>query len=82
MDEFHCYDCDIDTLEIGEYYMVDDHVWVTLASMDENDGMLCIGCLEARIGRTLNNDDFTDAPVNHPTFLPNQSSRLTDRLEA
>src|SRR3974390_1908830 len=26
--------------------------------------MLCIGCLEKRIGRTLMRCDFTDAPIN------------------
>jgi hypothetical protein len=42
--------------------------------------ILCVGCLEARIGRTLMACDFTDAPVNNPKteFM---SDRLRDRLQ-
>jgi hypothetical protein len=41
--------------------------------------ILCIGCLEQRIGRTLAADDFTDAPVNDPTYS-DISDRFRDRL--
>lgn len=41
--------------------------------------MLCIGCLEARLGRLLQPDDFTDAPINDPDFLP-MSDRLRSRI--
>lgn len=80
MDGFHCYDCEVDTLEIGEYYMVNDHVWTRLAGMGKDDGMLCIGCLEARIGRTLCNEDFPDLPVNN-SILYSHSDRIRDRIE-
>jgi hypothetical protein len=30
----------------------------------QNEGMLCIGCLETRLGRQLTHEDFTDCPVN------------------
>jgi hypothetical protein len=39
--------------------------------------ILCIGCLEKRIGRTLCRADFTDVPINR---FPNNSDRLRDRL--
>jgi hypothetical protein len=42
--------------------------------------MLCIGCLEERLGRRLNANDFTDAPVNHGFTW--QSERLQNRLAA
>lgn len=29
-------------------------------------GMLCVSCLENRIGRELTPDDFTDAHLNDP----------------
>ena len=48
-----CLDCQINTLEAYEYYMVHDHVW-SQTGLKKNDGMLCISCLENRIGRTLN----------------------------
>lgn len=72
---FLCRDCGVDTNHIDEYYMVDFALW------DEHgagDGMLCIGCLEARIGRRLTPDDFIDAPINRGVFP--YSERLVDRL--
>jgi hypothetical protein len=41
--------------------------------------MLCIGCLEVRVGRRLEPSDFSDAPINYPGFLK-RSERLSDRL--
>jgi hypothetical protein len=38
---------------------------------------LCIGCLEARLGRTLTPGDFTDCPLNVPS--PNDTPRLRSR---
>ena len=72
---FSCLDCRIDTDVIGEYYSVRDEVWT--AAVPDQDGMLCIGCLEARIHRRLTAHDFTDAPIN---FIFAQSLRLISRL--
>lgn len=45
-----------------EWYMVRDELW---AEAGMKDGFLCVGCLEARIGRPLNRLDFPDdLPVN------------------
>lgn len=75
---FACVECTCDVSEIGEYdYMVHDEVW-KLAELGETDGMLCVGCLEERIGRRLQADDFTDAPVNQ--FADSHSVRLESRL--
>ena len=41
--------------------------------------ILCIGCLEQRIGRTLVRCDFTDSPINDP-HEETMSARLRDRL--
>lgn len=46
----------------GEYYMVADELW--LEATGGCDGHLCIGCLEARLGRRLGPDDFTDDVAN------------------
>jgi hypothetical protein len=43
------------------------------------DCMLCIACLEQRIGRKLNRDDFADCPVNDDHNW-RRSQRLRDRL--
>jgi hypothetical protein len=81
----HCADCGHGTLALGEYYMVKDEVWEKawanrrkpwheLFGLD----ILCIGCLERRLGRTLTPCDFTDAPINK--LSKNMSDRLRDRL--
>lgn len=71
--EFLCVDCQFDTFR-NEYYMVKDEIW----PIGIFDGMLCIGCLEKKIGRKLTKKDFTDCPVNvWPRF---RSERLQNRL--
>ncbi len=83
-----CADCCVGTLTIGEYYMVKDDVWKQAwagrrkpwHALDGQE-ILCIGCLEKRIGRTLMACDFTDAPVNDPN-KGNISKRQRDRLTA
>lgn len=79
--EFECMGCGIDTGAIGEYYMVTDKLWAQAArahaSIDDR-GMLCIGCLEKAIGRTLTRSDFKDVPLNY--IWPSQSDRLRERL--
>ena len=71
---FHCRDCGADVTR--EWYMVRDEVW----PLDYHGGLLCIGCLETRIGRRLNADDFTSAACNTPQL--GMSGRLLDRLGA
>jgi hypothetical protein len=66
-----CADCGSDTLspepgELAEYYAVHDSLWAE-AGMAPDGGYLCIGCLEARLGRRLYRADFPDqVPINHP----------------
>jgi hypothetical protein len=55
---FHCGDCDKCTSSIGEYYMVRNEIWAA-SGLEPNDGMLCLRCLERRLGRELTLDDFT-----------------------
>ena len=73
---FDCLDCEVDTSELGEYYMVWDILWMEAVG-DLHGGMLCLGCLEKRLGITLTPDDFTDAPVNQG--WGNVSERMKDR---
>jgi hypothetical protein len=73
----HCRDCGVNTTGVnGEYYMVQDAIWKQ-AKMHRNGGMLCIGCLERRIGRRLTKLDFKVAPVNDGDRC---SDRMRDRL--
>lgn len=70
---FFCVDCGFDTFH-QEYYSVRHHLW----PLPKMGGMLCIGCLEERLGFTLTPEDFIDCPLNRETH--NKSDRLLDRL--
>jgi hypothetical protein len=74
---FHCVGCGTNTAAIGEYYMVRDDAW----PLAGDGGMLCIGCLEFRLGRLLDRSDFTRCPVNDDPLRP-RSARLSERLGA
>lgn len=75
---FSCIDCKADTSAINEYYMVTDELWAK-ADMTPEGGMLCIGCLEKRIGRQLVAKDFPAYPVNAIGFSW-KSERLVSRI--
>lgn len=85
---FKCKDCKVCTHSIGEYYMVTTAIWRSAFGGDGRKarGMLCIGCLERRIGRNLARlasskcarADFPDYPINHGAFP--QSDRLMERI--
>ena len=79
MNSFICLDCKIDTDEINEYYMIQHTLWENHV---KSDGMLCISCLEKRLGRSLVRNDFLDCPLND--FIRKgfwlASDRLKDRL--
>jgi hypothetical protein len=75
---FSCWDCNTCTLCNDEYYMVDNGVWEVATEDFGGHGMLCIGCLEARLGGKLVASDFPDYPINKGVFP--QSTRLQNRL--
>lgn len=76
---WHCLGCGVSTAEDGvnEYYMVQAEVWA--AANPKRRGMLCIGCLETRLGRRLTPEDFTHAPIN--SIIEWHSERLRSRIE-
>lgn len=74
---FPCLDCRVEIYDIGEYYMVLDDVWAA-SGLAPDDGFLCIGCLETRLGRPLNGTDFLACPLN--LRVESQSLRLRVRL--
>ena len=68
-------------LTFRDLNLSEDKILSLLMSMfPKPRGMLCIGCLEKRIGRRLTKNDFQDCPVNHEENWYTQSSRLQDRL--
>jgi hypothetical protein len=79
--EFECADCGVNTLDIGEYYQLEDEVWdLTGIGPRIGDGMLCIGCVELRLGRELVRADFHPCPLNESPDWLEQSPRLRSRL--
>jgi hypothetical protein len=76
---FKCSDCGDCTQCTDEYYMVEDEVWYSAITARSKPAILCIGCLESRLGRLLTKDDFSDAPLNSMPFWP-RSERLSARL--
>lgn len=79
-----CSDCGVETLPDKpnfdcEYFMVHDHVWYE-AGMGPR-GFLCVGCLEARLGRQLVPADFPEVSCNDAQKnVMLLSDRLLDRM--
>jgi hypothetical protein len=83
-----CCDCGLGCNVAGEWYAVKGPVWKLAWRRRRKpwhdvfgQSVLCIGCLEKRIGRTLCADDFTEASVNWPD-KENISERMRQRLTA
>lgn len=72
-----CLDCKIDTGKITEHYFINTNLWMRLVGT--NKGMLCIGCLEKRLGRKLIPYDFTNCYINKPKYN-GMSERLLNRI--
>ncbi len=71
-----CACCGEDTQKIGEYFDVKDAIWQE-AGKQFAKKILCVGCLEEKLGRALVPDDFSNALVNHN--LARKSARLRQR---
>ena len=77
--KFLCLDCGVDTGKLGEHYFVNTELWLSVVGSAK--GMLCIVCLENRLGRKLVASDFTNCYINnikHGT----KSVRFIDRLSS
>ena len=74
---FLCLDCKQDTGKMNEFYFINTSLWLSVVK--DVTGMLCIGCLENRLGRQLVSSDFTQCFLNSNTGK--KSLRLLDRLK-
>jgi hypothetical protein len=72
---WNCADCGMNTFY--EYYMVHDELWDSVSKSEE---MLCILCLEARLGFKLSKKDFTDCPINKDLWI-DSTKILKNRLK-
>lgn len=93
---FRCKDCDINTSDIDEYYTLWNELWWKVTGHykkfneikfydfcnSREDYMLCIGCVENRLGRKLKPKDFPSNPLNkqNKKGYPNSSARLYKRI--
>jgi hypothetical protein len=77
--KFLCLDCGVDTGKLSEHYMLIDATW-KLTGLGKI-GMLCIGCLELRIGRMLKATDFNSSYLNNPR-TGSISVRLLSRMRS
>lgn len=59
-EDFDCFECGLNTM--NEYYMVKNSLWDKYGIIY---GMLCVLCLEDRMGRRLKPKDFVNFPINH-----------------
>lgn len=75
---FDCHDCGHDTRLMCELYMVTERLWDELMA-GTGVHMICIGCLEQRLGRRLGHEDFINCPLNYEDF-GRHSLRLRHRL--
>jgi hypothetical protein len=57
-----CMDCGIDTRATGEYYGLKGSLWRRINPLVI--GILCLGCAEDRLGRSLCKRDFSSVPIN------------------
>src|SRR5262249_51890611 len=75
---FDCIDCGGDYDEFG--YMITDAVWAA-SGLVPNGGLLCIGCIERRLGRRLTRADFKLTAFRGVNEQPSSRSlRLRNRL--
>jgi len=77
---FNCTDCGENVARLGEYqFMLQDDVWQQTVQ-EKPAEKLCVGCLEARLGRRLNRGDFDlRSPISR---RGEQSERLRSRMLA
>jgi hypothetical protein len=66
--EFHCMDCGVDTWDTDEFYMVADALWLSV--VPDGRGMLCVGCLERRLGRRLTAADLLPRKMDKHYYQP------------
>ncbi len=77
-----CFDCNANVRQ--EYYMVHNHIWRSALRRARVDGcvptvydMLCVTCLERRLGRELTPADFTTCALNRTGI---RNPRLLQRM--
>jgi hypothetical protein len=63
--------------DVKDYYIVTNDLWEKYGARHHYH--ICIGCLEARMGRTLTPEDFPECPLNKGSLVP-LSARHKNRM--
>ena len=63
LNSFNCMDCGKNTSQSREYYMLKNNIWRSICPVDYR-GMLCLTCVEKRLGRALVLSDFPFFDIN------------------
>jgi hypothetical protein len=73
---FLCMDCKKDTNNSNEIYSLKQRIWLRANPLIAR--MLCLECVERRLGRNLVADDFSRAPINaeNAAVCPALATRL------
>lgn len=74
--ESFCLDCNLNTYTAHEFYSLHDRIW--RKANPKIEGMLCLSCVEKRLGRQLKSKDFQHAPINEENAV--FSELLASRL--
>jgi hypothetical protein len=78
---FDCCGCGVNTFRVREYYLLRPELWDRVVPPERRTGMLCVGCFERRLGRTLVMGDFGDGIMNSLMWIVG-SPRLRHRMGA
>lgn len=71
-----CLDCGLHVIRAGHWYMVHDEVWEQ-TGLDKHGGVLCLDCLEHRLGRAVSEEDFkSTTTAGHRDFWRDQGRML------
>jgi hypothetical protein len=67
-DRWLCMECHKNTKNKIDYYMLNTFLWRSIAK--DIKGMLCVSCVENKIGHTITKSDLLNCPLNwdHPIF--------------
>lgn len=75
-----CSSCGRDLVEIGEFYSsIKPEIIMRVVKSGQR---ACINCIESKLGRRLNRNDFTKRKLNRTSRREYKSAKLLNRLRS
>lgn len=78
--KYECLDCNCCVIHIREWYMLVNQIWNEAVYPDSCQSILCVSCLEIRLGRELTATDFSPQIINTDHNKYPKSERLLSRI--